>query len=314
MLLGNSNEPGGNAVTESLQEAMRQFLESWRDDVPPAWRDVLSTVEPDFAAIKADDPELDYKTGEPIFPGRKGKLWLGAPAKSHMFRALDGTKPSTVRAVVIGQDPYPNITWATGRSFEQGDLTEWKRDPMAISNSLERILAVAADYRSNSTSYTTTANATKSWQHIADDISAGKLDLPPPTELFDDWQAEGVLMLNTALTLTRFKRGGSPHQLKGHIPLWRPVILAIVRHLAERADSKVVFLLWGSVAKKFFSTAKLKEAAQAAGRWGTHVRTTGHSHPSAGEAGELPPFFSMPNPLRAANDALSAMGVATINW
>ena len=49
------------------------------------------------------------------------------------------------------------------------------------------------------------------------------------------WQQRGVLMLNAGLTLTRYEQGGHPHQLRGHIPLWAPIVRATCLRLARNA-------------------------------------------------------------------------------
>ena len=43
---------------------------------------------------------------------------LGTDREAHVFRAFDELEPDRVKAVVIGQDPYPHVTRATGRAFE----------------------------------------------------------------------------------------------------------------------------------------------------------------------------------------------------
>lgn len=302
-------------ATTTLRAAMQSFLDDWQADLPAAWRSALGgqNAKPDFAAISASDPELDYTVGEPIFPGRKSRIAPGAPDGSHIFRALEGTTPSKVRAVIIGQDPYPRIEQATGRAFDQGDLTEWKREPTKVADSLERIVACVADFRTSPANYTSDPSAGETWKKVYDAVACGTIQLPPPSKLFDYWQSQGVIFLNTALTLTRFKKGGHPHQLKGHIPLWAPVVGGIVKAIVERQNSSVVFLLWGRPARSFFAKAG-KQAAQTAGTWGTRVRSVEHPHPAAGTPGQLPSFFAQPNPFTAANESLAAMGAEQLRW
>lgn len=215
--------------------------------------------------------------------------------------------------MVIGQDPYPRIEQASGRAFEQGDLTEWKREPTKVADSLERIVACVADFRSAPGTYTTNPNAGEAWKKVYDAVAGNTMQLQSPPKLFDYWQSQGVIFLNTGLTLTRFKKCGHPHQIKGHIPLWAPVVGGIVKAIVERQNANVVFLLWGAYAKTFF-TKTGKQAAQAAGTWGTRVRTVEHPHPAAGTPGQLSSFFAQPNPFTAANASLAAMGVEPIRW
>lgn len=41
-----------------------------------------------------------------------------SPSRDKMFRALEGLPSGDVRVCIIGQDPYPNKEFATGRAFE----------------------------------------------------------------------------------------------------------------------------------------------------------------------------------------------------
>ena len=105
----------------SLRDAFRSFLDHWQDDLSSTWGTVIGAAEPNLAAIGST---LTLEANEIIFPGRKSKPAPGARSDAHIFRALDQIDPSKVRAVVLGQDPYPKSSRATGRAFEQGDLAE----------------------------------------------------------------------------------------------------------------------------------------------------------------------------------------------
>src|SRR5688500_12945984 len=109
--------PSDGSDAMSLRDALRLFLQDWRHDLSPEWREILSATDPDFDGVA---PHLKFDPAEPIYPGRRGRPVPGAPAGAHTFRALDGLPPRDVRAVIVGQDPYPRIAQATGRSFEQG--------------------------------------------------------------------------------------------------------------------------------------------------------------------------------------------------
>lgn len=293
-----------------LRQALEEMLDGWKEDLSPAWRTALADVDPDFAAV---DPDLQHESWEPIFPTRKGNVIPGAPRKAHIFRALDGTGPADVRAIVIGQDPYPNVSWATGRAFEQGDLEEWLPNPALVSDSLERIIPAVAVARTGNPEYTGLVNASQSWARVVADLASGTLSLQPPGKLFDHWQKQGVLFLNAGLTLSRFKKGGSDHQLRGHIPLWRPVVQGILRVIATRSSGHVVFLLWGKVARDFFDESGIEQAAKDAGTWQTRVRTVTQAHPAAAND-DGPLFFREPNTFLDANRALREMGGERIEW
>lgn len=290
-----------------LRQALEEVSGGWKDDLGPEWREVLRDVEPNLDVV---DPALQHEPWEPIFPTRRGKLIPGAPAHAHVFRALDGLRPADVRAVIVGQDPYPNVAWATGRAFEQGGLAAYPEDPRGISGSLRSIVQVLAAFRSGRDDYLDRAQG---WRTLVRDLRAGSLDLPSPDLLFDAWQREGVLCLNAGLTLSRYERGGAPHQSAGHIPFWRPVVQAILRHVAARPMGHAVFLLWGSVARQAFRDGSVQDAARDAGTWETRVDAVNHSHPTALTDG-APSFFRDPNPFADANQALRRMGGDAVSW
>jgi uracil-DNA glycosylase len=291
----------------SLRESLRGFLKDWRDDLSAPWRSVLEGVEPDFDGVRAD---LELDDGEVIFPGREGKPVSGSPPRAHIFRGLQAIRPNTVRAVILGQDPYPNRAWATGRAFEQGNLKQWPLDPKLVADSLARILQTLVACRTGDRTYVKNDAA---WKKLVLKVQAGDLEILPPHRLFSSLQRKGVLFLNTALTLSRFQKGGGPEQLDGHIPLWRPIIRRILLHLATRSQGAVVFLLWGGPAKRVFRESKVREAAKQSGTWNRRAFAVTHPHPAAVGA-QGPSFFRDPNPFLKANELLVGAGMKAIDW
>lgn len=294
-----------------LRDAFREVLTDWRQDLPPAWRTLLSGTEPDFDAV---DATLEHQAWEPLFPTRKGKRILGAPRGAHIFRAFDALAPKDVRVVLVGQDPYPDIANATGRAFEQGNLTGWVADGHRVAKSLRRVVQVAADTRADHRRY---VDGDGGWDTLIDDVQGGSLEFPGPNDLFDHWRDQGVLLLNTGLTISRFGAAGSAdaaYQFQGHLPLWRPVIARVLAAVAERAVGVVVFLLWGKPARDRFAETGVRTRAEAAGTWGTRVRAVTKPHPAAGNPGGAVPFLEGANTFTEVNDALAAMGGARIDW
>lgn len=290
-----------------LRRALGEYLADWRSDLPAAWRRVLADVEPALAAVRAN---LQLRAKEIIFPGRRGHEIAGTPAGSHVFRALDRIAPCDVRVIVVGQDPYPLRKQATGRAFEQGDLTVWPANPGApLSPSLARIVQCVAAARSGDDGYVA---GDAEWKRLHRDRAA--LRLQSPGKIFDHWQRQGVLFLNAGLTLSRFVKGGGPEQRFGHIPLWRPVVQAIFQRLAARKQGQLVFALWGAPARNVFARSGVRAAAVEAGTWGARVDLVEHVHPNARSKSGAPGFFRAPNPFVAINDTLRAMGAAPIDW
>jgi uracil-DNA glycosylase len=291
------------AMATTLRDTMRALLDGWRGDLPPAWSHALAGVEPDLEAVRAD---LALADGEVVFPGRKGRAPAGARPDSHAFRALDGIAPADVRVVVMGQDPYTRVEQATGRSFEQGDLRDWFGQPK-VTPSLKRIVQALARRRTNDLSY---LDGRGGWARVVTDLKSRALAIPEPRALWDHWQAQGVVFLNAILTFNRFQ---PDYQFRGHQPLWRPILLRLLDVLVRRSEGALVCVAWGGKAADAIRSARVEEAARAAGTWGKRVRTVTAAHPNA--IGAPPPFFAgTRDPLQDVNDALVAMGGKAVQW
>jgi len=116
-----------------LREQLRKKLAGWKDDVPADWRKILGDTELNFESRAF---MRQCHANEIVIPGRKGDVIPGSSDEGHLFRAFDHLRPDNVRAVILGQDPYSNPAWATGRAFEQGNLSEWPKSRREIADSL----------------------------------------------------------------------------------------------------------------------------------------------------------------------------------
>lgn len=132
-----------------------------------------------------------------------------------MLRAFEGTDPEKVRTIILGQDPYSNPAWVTGRAFEQGDLLKWPDQPRAVADSLRRIVQAIMVARTGAQSYTA---GDRAWSQLAKDAHSGLLHLEPPRRLFDRLEREGVLFLNTSLTNQRSRAGRRAERMPPPLP------------------------------------------------------------------------------------------------
>lgn len=278
-----------------LVDALRETLEGWIDDLPEVWRTALGEVELGFAD---SDPNLEMEIWEPIFPPRRGRTFPGAPAGAHMMRAFDGIEPDHVRCVVLGQDPYPEPGFSTGRAFEAGNVAEWRELDKMFSRSVRTYMQQICAAR---TGRSELASSFAAWPALLAEVEAGSVALEPPGVIADRWESEGVLLLNSSLTLSRFDKAIDRHQSHGHLPVWRPLMQAILKHFAATARP-IVYLGFGDVAAENLRLAGVDAptAPQAA-----IVRP----HPAA--ADEL---LSLENPFIACNRHLAEAGVAPIAW
>ncbi len=131
------------------------------------------------------------------------------PEEKNIFRALLLTPFSQVKVVILGQDPYHGPQQAHGLAFSVLPST-------ALPPSLKNIF--------------------KELQS-----SFGSI---PSTGCLEGWAKQGVLLLNTVLTV-RAKEPFS-HREKG----WENLTDAMIRLLAAEKERPLVFMLWGKAAQQ----------------------------------------------------------------
>lgn len=279
----------------SLKRALREKMNGWRDDLSQEWRLVLGNVEPDYDA-DGGTCEIDEQQ-QPIFPGRRQNLPDGAPPGPHMFRAFDGLPPGAVKVVLIGQDPYPAVERATGRSFEDGSRNTWfwrgNESMVHIAQQLASFLTGRNEYSARGTGI----------RKMRRDIGNRNLRLAIPRDVFNRWQTEGVLMLNTALTYT----DEDEDHKKYHRMLWEPIVQRICCRLARRCQS-VVFMCFGEKAETFLDRAGLKVYLI------TNNRLVVRGHPAHGNLYGNGGFLGEKNVFCEANVRLAALGRCPVSW
>ncbi|MBV1884893.1 MAG: uracil-DNA glycosylase [Gammaproteobacteria bacterium] len=138
---------------------------------------------------------------------RQGKRVF--PASKHYFKALDETPFDQVKVVVLGQDPYHGDDQAHGLSFS---VPAGIRPPPSLKNI---------------------------FKEIKNDLGFDA----PNHGCLESWSRQGVLLLNSVLTVERGK--AASHQGKG----WEQFTDQIIWNLNEHREG-VVFMLWGAYAQK----------------------------------------------------------------
>ena len=288
------NRCGGAQQLISLRVALEEILEGWREDIDPAWRELAETVDLDFNSISEN---LALEPWEPIFPTRRGKRMPGEPEGAHILRAFDGIPPGEVRCVLLGQDPYPCPAFSTGRAFEAGNVAAWRELDKMFSRSVRAFLLQIAAAR---TGRSVLASGFEQWKVLLSGIESGSMPFDEPTELADRWAASGVLLLNSSLTLSRFRVDVDPHQSKGHLPLWRPLILAVLRKLAARNGPIVVISLGDAAAENARRAAIMGQAG---------ALVINRPHPAFADE-----FLACENPFLACNAHLRRSGSSAVDW
>jgi uracil DNA glycosylase len=250
----------------TLRTDLQSLLAGWRSRLPAAWRPSFSGVEIPFDEI------LPTLPGGPIWPQR-------------FFRAFEDLAPGAVRAVVFGNDPYTKIAQATGRSFEQGDVTDWKAQlrTTTVSPSLRNIVIAAVRTQSSF--------AGQTGLQIAKAVASGEIAVP--ADLFSRWAAQGVLWLNRTLTFSRW----DDKIRAAHKQLWAPFTSRVLQTLTTQARARpIAFVLWGGIAQQLETPIVTMNAAHA------KIVKSGHPQMAAG-------YFNGGNPLDAINAAIDPPAV-----
>ena len=128
------------------------------------------------------------------------------------LRALELTPPEAVRVVILGQDPYHGRGQAEGLAFSVAP-------GVPLPPSLRNI-----------------------FKELQRDLGTPPPVFPQPGGSLVKWATNGVLLLNTTLTVEE----GQPASHSGQG--WELLTDAVIRHVAQ-GQRPVVFMLWGSHAQ-----------------------------------------------------------------
>ena len=181
------------------------------------------------------------------------------PPMNDIYNALRYTSYKNTRVIILGQDPYHGAGQAHGLCFS---VKRGTPPPPSLKNI---------------------------FKELKNELD---IDEPPCGELIG-WAKQGVLLLNTTLTV----RDGCPQSHKGQG--WEILTDRIISLINEK-NSPVVFMLWGgnARAKKALITNKNHLVLECA-----------HPSPLSAYAG----FFGCGH-FAKANDFLASNGLEPIHW
>jgi uracil-DNA glycosylase len=162
-------------------------------------------LEPSWKKRLADEFDAPYMQELRRFLlERKREGAVIYPPGKQIFNAMDSTPFEKANVIILGQDPYHGPGQAHGLCFSV-------QDGVAIPPSLVNI-----------------------YKEISADIGGQ----PPPGGNLQHWAEQGVLLLNSVLTVERGRAGA--HQGKG----WERFTDRVVSELNEGREG-LVFMLWG---------------------------------------------------------------------
>ena len=181
------------------------------------------------------------------------------PNKKQVFRAFRYTSYKDLKVVILGQDPYHGEGEAEGLSFS---VPKGIKRPPSLNNI---------------------------FKELHDDLG---LNISDSSSLVP-WAKQGVLLLNTVLTVEKDKAGS--HKDLG----WQVFTDEVIKKINEK-EEPVVFIFWGNYArskKKFITNPKHL------------VIESAHPSPLSAYNG----FFGS-KPFSKTNDFLIKNNLRPINW
>ena len=216
-------------------------------------------IEKSWLTQLSSEFEKDYMRKLSLFLKEEKKTKIIYPSGSKIFNAFNLTPFSKVKVVILGQDPYHGPNQANGLSFSVN-----KSFP--IPPSLRNI-----------------------FKELFDDLGIQ----PPNTGCLERWSNQGVLLLNTYLTVEKGKPGS--HRDIG----WERFTDYVLGKLSENKKN-IVYLLWGKHAQ---------EKAKIINRANNKIIMSAHPSPYSANYG----FFGS-RPFSKANDFLVNTNQTKINW
>ena len=180
------------------------------------------------------------------------------PPKKQIFRALALTPFDEVKVVILGQDPYHNDFQANGLCFSVSDMVP---APPSLKNIYKEL--------------------------------ESDLNIKKNTNDLASWALQGVLLLNTTLTV-------KAHEANSHKDLgWEQFTDFIIKEISTHKEN-IVFVLWGAYAQK---KSQLIDSQKHL------IIKTAHPSPLSAHRG-----FLGSKPFSKINNYLSKHQKAIINW
>jgi len=220
---------------------------------------VAAILRNDWADLLNDQFEEPYYQELRSFLIDEYRTTTVYPDMHDIFNALHFTPYSKTKVCILGQDPYHGPGQAHGLSFS---VKPGVSPPPSLQNIFKEL---------NS-----------------------DLGCPIPDHgCLEHWARQGVLLLNTVLTVRRGQ--ANSHQGKG----WERFTDRVIEVLNDRPQP-VVFILWGRNARNKVPMIDITRH---------HVIESAHPSPFSASAG----FFGS-RPFSRANEFLQASGIAPVDW
>lgn len=216
-------------------------------------------IEASWKAVLKEEFEKDYFRNLTAFVRKEYEENRVYPPGRQIFAAFEHSPFDKVKVVILGQDPYHGVGQANGLCFSVSDGISFPPSLQNIFKELNSDTGVAVP-------------------------SSGNLER---------WAEQGVLLLNTILTVRESQPGS--HQNKG----WEFFTDAVIKKLSDQKQ-KLIFILWGTYAQR--KGAVIDRSKH-------YVIQSPHPSPLSAHRG----FFGS-RPFTKTNDILKSLGKEEIRW
>lgn len=191
------------------------------------------------------------------------------PEKKYIFETFKHFDLQETKIVILGQDPYHGFGQAHGLSFS---VMDGVKIPPSLVNIFKELSSEIDDFKAPDS-----GNLTK-------------------------WLNQGVLLLNTALTVLE----GNPNEYQEY---WGPITDVVIKELSERYSGKLIFMLWGKPAQSKAPDQSKDKKKGVIDQSKHHILRTVHPSPLSAHRG----WFGC-NHFTKANFLLEKDGKKKIDW
>ncbi len=218
-----------------------------------------------FLEIKKENPglfnNLEDKLNKDLLLYQDSLLIF--PPRENIFETFKYFELEETKVCIIGQDPYHQLGQAHGLSFSVQDNV---KIPPSLKNIFKEIKNEYPDYN------------------------------VPSTGNLTNWVSQGVLMLNSALTVLE----NSPNFYQDY---WYPITNILIKKMSIKHPGKCVYMLWGNESKKYKKNGSIDGNKH-------YILEANHPSPLSANRGG---WFDN-NHFKLSNDYLSKNYKKIINW
>lgn len=161
-----------------------------------------------FKEFVEEESKKEYYKNLKAFVDNEYKTKIIFPERKQVLLSMEVTPYEKIKVVILGQDPYHGVGEAHGLAFSVGKNVKVPPSLQNIYKELNRDLGLKI----------------------------------PNNGFLLKWAKQGVLLLNSTLTVQKDKPGS--HQNKG----WETFTDNVIKAINEK-EEPVVFMLWGNFAK-----------------------------------------------------------------